>query len=119
MFGTLDWKVTARAAYESAEYRVIESDGEYDIREYPDLMLVSTKMKLHPNGNDGSSIRLFRYIIWTVVLFAFVGGVLTLATPLAVESLVNVVSRGTYVQPLIVLGMMLLMCLGIAGVLQK
>jgi putative ABC transport system ATP-binding protein len=56
--------------------------------------------------------------IGTVVLFAFVGGILTLATPLAVESLVNVVSWGTYVQPLIVLGVILLMCLGIAGVLR-
>lgn len=56
--------------------------------------------------------------IWTVFLFALVAGVLTLATPLAVESLVNVVSWGTYVQPLIVLGLILLCCLGIAGVLR-
>jgi putative ABC transport system ATP-binding protein len=56
--------------------------------------------------------------IWTMVLFAFVSGILTLATPLAVESLVNVVSWGTYVQPLIVLGLILFTCLGIAGVLR-
>ena len=56
--------------------------------------------------------------IWTVILFAFVAGILALATPLAVESLVNVVSWGTYVQPLVVLGLILLMCLGIAGVLR-
>ncbi len=56
--------------------------------------------------------------IGTVILFASVAGVLTLATPLAVESLVNVVSWGTYIQPLIVLGMMLLICLGLAGVLR-
>ncbi len=53
--------------------------------------------------------------IWTVVLFAFVSGILALATPLAIESLVNVVSWGTYLQPLIVLGLMLLTCLGLAG----
>ena len=47
--------------------------------------------------------------IGTVVLFAFVSGVLTLAIPLAVESLVNVVSWGTYIQPLIVLGVILLL----------
>lgn len=46
--------------------------------------------------------------IWTVVLFALVSGVLALSTPLAVESLVNVVSWGTYVQPLIVLALILL-----------
>ncbi|QDT07378.1 putative multidrug resistance ABC transporter ATP-binding/permease protein YheI [Rubripirellula lacrimiformis] len=53
-----------------------------------------------------------------VVLFALVAGVLTLATPLAVESLVNVVSWGTQFQPLIILGLMLLTCLSIAGVLR-
>ena len=63
-------------------------------------------------------LNLERRDVWTVVLFAFVAGILTLATPLAVESLVNVVSWGTYVQPLIVLGLILLACLGIAGVLR-
>ncbi|WP_442510073.1 ATP-binding cassette domain-containing protein [Novipirellula sp. SH528] len=63
-------------------------------------------------------LHLDRRDIFTVILFAFVAGILALATPLAVESLVNVVSWGTYVQPLIVLGLMLLTCLGIAGVLK-
>ena len=63
-------------------------------------------------------LNLERRDIWTVILFAFVSGILTLATPLAVESLVNVVSWGTYVQPLVVLGLILLVCLGIAGVLR-
>lgn len=56
--------------------------------------------------------------VWTVILFAFISGLLSLATPLAVESLVNVVSWGIYLQPLIVLGLMLLTCLGFAGVLN-
>lgn len=56
--------------------------------------------------------------IWTVVLFALVSGVLGLATPLAVESLVNVVSWGTYLQPLIVLAVILLASLGLSGVLK-
>ncbi|MDG2221384.1 MAG: ABC transporter ATP-binding protein [Rubripirellula sp.] len=63
-------------------------------------------------------LNLERRDIWTVVLFAFVSGVLTLATPLAVESLVNVVSWGIYLQPIIVLGLILMTCLGIAGVLR-
>ncbi len=62
-------------------------------------------------------LRLDRADIFTVVIFAFVGGTLSLATPLAVESLVNVVSWGTYLQPLIVLGLILLTCLGLAGFL--
>jgi putative ABC transport system ATP-binding protein len=63
-------------------------------------------------------LRLDQRDIWTVVLFASVAGILALATPLAIESLVNVVSWGTYIQPLLVLAFMLLACLGIAGVLR-
>ncbi|TWU55890.1 ABC transporter transmembrane domain-containing protein [Rubripirellula reticaptiva] len=63
-------------------------------------------------------LNLDRRDIWSVVLFAFVAGLLSLASPLAIESLVNVVSWGTYLQPLIVLGLMLLACLGLAGVLK-
>lgn len=56
--------------------------------------------------------------IWMVVLFATVEGVLGLATPLAVESLVNVVSWGTYLQPLLVIATILMVCLAIAAVLK-
>ena len=63
-------------------------------------------------------LRLDQGDIWTVTLFALVAGILSLATPLAVESLVNVVSWGTYIQPLIVIAMILLACLGMSGLLK-
>ncbi|MDV6031612.1 MAG: ABC transporter ATP-binding protein [Phycisphaera sp. RhM] len=63
-------------------------------------------------------LTLDRRDLWLVVLFAGVAGVLGLATPLVIEGLVNVVSWGTYFQPLVVLAGMLLTCLGIAGVLK-
>lgn len=56
------WKFTARNAYESARYTVIKSDGPFEIREYPDLMLVSTDSKAQPVDKDGRFMRLFRYI---------------------------------------------------------
>ena len=56
------WNTMARAAYESAEYKVVESDGKFEVREYPDLMLVATKTKLDAQGRDGSFMKLFRYI---------------------------------------------------------
>lgn len=62
-------------------------------------------------------LKLEAHDIWTVVLFAFVSGILGLATPLAAESLVNVVSWGTYLQPLVVLSIILLGALGLSGVL--
>lgn len=58
----LVWNVSARAGYESAPYEVVESDGNIEIREYPDLVLASTQAKFQARGNDGSFMRLFRYI---------------------------------------------------------
>ena len=53
---------TTRAGYESAEYKVVESDGKFEVREYPDLMLVATTTKIDAQGRDGSFMKLFRYI---------------------------------------------------------
>ena len=60
--GIFAWNTMARAAYESAEYKIVESDGKFEVREYPDLMLVATKTKLDAQGRDGSFMKLFRYI---------------------------------------------------------
>ncbi len=58
----LGWRFTARSGYESAEYAVLESEGPFELREYPDLMLATTNMRLESQGDDGSFMRLFRYI---------------------------------------------------------
>lgn len=60
--GIFAWNTMSRAAYESAEYTVVESDGKFEVREYPDLMLVATTTKLDAQGRDGSFMKLFRYI---------------------------------------------------------
>ncbi len=61
------WNHTARAAYESAEYKVVESDGNFEVREYPDMMLVATTTKIDAQNSEGtgrdvSFMKLFRYI---------------------------------------------------------
>ena len=56
------WKLTARGAYESAEYTVLDSESPFEIREYPELMLATTNTQLDLRGDDGSFMRLFRYI---------------------------------------------------------
>lgn len=56
------WKLTARGAYESAEYTLLESDGPFELREYPDLMMATTRMPADSQGGDGSFMRLFQYI---------------------------------------------------------
>jgi len=62
MAGVFAWNTMARAAYESAEYKVVTSDGKFEVREYPDLMLVATTTKMDAQGRDGSFMKLFRYI---------------------------------------------------------
>lgn len=69
-------------------------------------------------GLDHSSasplMRIFRVLraertdIGIVVLFAFVSGLLMLATPLAIESLVNTIAFGRFLQPVVVLALLLL-----------
>ncbi|MFM8172472.1 MAG: SOUL family heme-binding protein [Pirellulaceae bacterium] len=62
MAGFLGWNLIARGAYESAEYKVIQSEGSFEVREYPDLMLAATSTNLDSQGRDGSFMKLFRYI---------------------------------------------------------
>jgi DNA gyrase inhibitor GyrI len=54
--------LTASGGYESAQYEVVEKDGEVEIRQYPDLMLASTESNAEAQGRDGSFMRLFGYI---------------------------------------------------------
>ncbi len=50
-----------RAGYESAPYKVVRSDGKFELRDYPELTVVETPMA-DANGSDGSFMRLFRFI---------------------------------------------------------
>ena len=60
--GGFVWNTMTRAGYETAEYKVIDKDGKFELREYSDLMLVATVTKLDSQGRDGSFMKLFRYI---------------------------------------------------------
>lgn len=53
-----------------------------------------------------------------IVLFATILGVLALATPITVQALVNVVSFGGLLQPLVVLGTLLFGVLALAGAIR-
>lgn len=59
-----------------------------------------------------------RTAIWIVVAAAVGLGILTLATPVAVQSLVNFVAFGGLMQPLIVVGLLLLFFLAFAGAIR-
>ena len=55
--GVFVFNKATRAGYESAEYKVVESDGNFEVREYPDLMLVATTTQIDAQGRDGSFMR--------------------------------------------------------------
>ncbi len=63
-------------------------------------------------------IRVERRDLWTVVVFSMITGVLALATPIAVEALVNTVAFGRYVQPVVVLSVMVLAFLSFAAAMS-
>ena len=46
---TFGLNLTARGAYESAPYKVVRKDSEYEIREYPDLVLAETETRVASN----------------------------------------------------------------------
>ncbi|TWU01782.1 ATP-binding cassette domain-containing protein [Neorhodopirellula pilleata] len=56
--------------------------------------------------------------IWLVIVFAFVVGLFSLATPIAVESLVNTVAFGNYLQPVLVLSLILLLFLSLSAAIM-
>lgn len=58
-----------------------------------------------------SLMRAERTDIWVVATFALVSGLLSMTTPLAVEALVSTVAFGRFLQPVIVLSLMLLVFL--------
>ena len=51
-----------RAGYESAPYKIVRSDGKFQVRDYPALTVVETPMGGSRSGDDGSFMRLFRFI---------------------------------------------------------
>jgi hypothetical protein len=51
-----------RAGYESASYKAVRSDGKFQVRDYPALTIVETPLGGSRSGDDGSFMRLFRFI---------------------------------------------------------
>jgi DNA gyrase inhibitor GyrI len=56
------WQLSAGDRYESANYKVVERDDKFEIREYPELIVAATSMNSRGKGDNGSFMRLFRYI---------------------------------------------------------
>jgi putative ABC transport system ATP-binding protein len=90
----------------------------HDIRGHSHIHEHAAHAQRSPFSRFRSLLRLELRDIATLALFAVVSGVMGLAAPLAVESLVNTVAWGTYLQPLLVLSFILFGFLGFAGFLR-
>lgn len=51
-----------RAGYESSPYKIRRTDGRFELRDYPALVVVETPTSTPGNSADGSFGRLFRFI---------------------------------------------------------
>ncbi|WP_417731584.1 peptidase domain-containing ABC transporter [Rosistilla oblonga] len=74
--------------------------------------------KLEPNERLWQLLRPESSDIWLVVLFAFVVSLLMLASPMAVEALVNTVAFGRFLQPIVILSAILLTFLSFQGAIR-
>ncbi len=66
----------------------------------------------------GALLEMERSELWTVFVYAGAIGLTTLATPIAVQTMFDIVAFGTLLQPLIVVAMILLAVLAFSGVLR-
>lgn len=73
---------------------------------------------VNPFVRLGAMLRAERDDLGVVVLYAAAVGVLTLATPLTVQVLINTVAFGAFRQPIVVLAILLLAALGLAAALK-
>lgn len=51
-----------RGGYESAAYTTVKSEGSFEIRDYPELVVATTIMKNDDDNKDSAFMRLFGYI---------------------------------------------------------
>lgn len=90
----------------------------------PDLTAAGAAAPAKAKGALPPLRRLFELVrpdrvdLWTVVLFAAVIGALTLATPIAVQQLVNTVAFGGLIQPVVILALLLFGGLAFSAVLS-
>lgn len=72
---------------------------------------------LDPHDRLSKLIALERSDLWTILAFGIGAGVMSLATPIAIQSLVNTIAFGALIQPLVVLAAVLFISLAFNNVL--
>jgi ABC-type bacteriocin/lantibiotic exporter with double-glycine peptidase domain len=104
--------------------KMVGLSGERRVRCLIAQPLAADPLQLAEERSNHPLMRLIRMFrpdagdIWAIVIFSLVVGILTLATPLAVEALVNTVAFGRYVQPVLILALIMFVFLGFASALR-
>ena len=107
---------------------VVEADADQDTSAAGPVWLIVEDLELSHEPShayhDSPIARFFALLrpewsdIWVIGVFAFFAGGLSLATPIAVESLVNIVAFGQLLQPLLILSLMLFGFLAFASMMK-
>lgn len=105
-----------------------EAAGVLGVKPGETLRLLEA-VPLHPAGGGGHAetplgamwalLRVESSDLWVVVIYAMGYGLLSLATPVAVQSLVNTVAFGSLMQPILVLTLLLAVALGLGALLRS
>lgn len=117
---TGEQKTLRRSAAAHTALRAYAEDGQIRCIAYDwwGTMTPAGKIPVRPLQRLRQLLRPEWSDIWLVVLFAFIVGLLGLATPIAVEALVNTVAFGRYLQPIIVLAALLFFFLAFSAAIQ-
>ena len=122
-FGEIDEKIAADGVELSRVFEIPQEGADTStclVVEHPEISDAEEARDLQHRPIE----RLMRIVkpewpdIWMILVFAFFAGVLNLATPIAVEALVNTVAFGRLVQPVLVLAILLFGFLAFAAVMQ-
>lgn len=89
----------------------------HDVEEDPTMPLTPAFPK-YPREHLERLISLESQDLYSVLAFALAAGFLSLASPIAVQALVNTIAFGILIQPLIVLMLTLFGCLALNGILN-
>jgi ABC-type bacteriocin/lantibiotic exporter with double-glycine peptidase domain len=82
------------------------------------ILAASSPQPLSPLQRLLLIVRPERSDLWVIFVFSVLVGVLTLAVPIAVEALVNTVAFGRYLQPVIILALLLFAFLAFAAAVR-
>lgn len=100
---TRRWVIGQSALACDANQSVIDEASHEHLPPFPRLIRL-----LRPERRD----------LWVILTFSLVTGVLALASPIAVEALVNTVAFGRYLQPIVVLSILLFTFLAFAAAMR-